>query len=66
MGRKSIFLINAIIFINSFGLMMIYFIVFSGIAASLASIRSSTKTEFYCQRYLYVIVVGLFSLPFCL
>lgn len=53
-------------FINSFGLMLIYFIVFSGIAASLASLSSETKDQFYCKRWIYVLVVGVLCLPFVL
>ena len=35
LGRASIFIVNLLVFINSFGLIIVYFIVFSGIAESL-------------------------------
>ena len=37
MGRKSIFIINSIVFVGAFQLMMIYFIVIGDILASFAS-----------------------------
>mmetsp|Transcript_25827 Transcript_25827/g.25105 ORF Transcript_25827/g.25105 Transcript_25827/m.25105 type:complete len:87 (+) Transcript_25827:292-552(+) len=64
MGRSSIILINSIIYISSFGLMMIYFIVFSGISVSLATYISDSTDKFYEKRYFYVIIVGAIAFPF--
>jgi amino acid permease len=68
-GRKSIFIINFIIFFNSFGLMMIYFIVFSGIASSLVKIGisdSENATKFYAEPKIYVLFIALLCAPLCL
>lgn len=66
MGRKSIFLINGMIFVSSFGLMMIYFIVFGDISASIAAENLKNPDSFVCKRAFYVIIIATFILPLIL
>ena len=62
-GRKSIFILNGIIFVSSFGLMMIYFIVFGDIASSIAEENMSNKKSFFCTRAFYIIIISIALLP---
>jgi amino acid permease len=67
-GRVSIFIINFIIFFNSFGLMMVYFITFSGIAQSfvLIGIKDPSHLDmFYCKKWFYVLIIAAAAFPLC-
>lgn len=64
-GRKSIFLVAVTQAINSFGLMMIYFIVFSDTAAQLVGGFTGTilGEVWYSSRWFYVICLGVGLAP---
>lgn len=62
--RNSIFVISAIIIFNSFGLMLIYFILFGDTLAGLViNMSSVTKDDFMGQRAAYVIIITALLLP---
>lgn len=63
-GRISIFVINFIIFFAGFGLIMLYFIVFSGIAMSIMIQSLPDKVDmFYCKKPFWVLVIALLATP---
>jgi amino acid permease len=68
--RTSIFYICAIIIMNSFGLMLIYFIVFGDTLSSLMINLSKTDSidvdSFFGQRKAYVIILGAMLTPLIL
>ena len=69
LGRSSIFLLASILIINSFGLCMIYFIVFGDTAGQLAA--SFTDNEvldsvWYTSRWCYSVPLSVVLLPICL
>jgi len=75
LGRKSIFFIAAIISIMSFGLMMIYFIVFGDIFASIISQVSfdgscdpagNGNDSIWTKRATYAVILGLMLTPLVL
>ena len=67
MGVFSIYFISTVILISGFGCIMIYFIVFSNISASLAQQAYPEGTEnFLTDRTLYVIALAALMLPICL
>lgn len=62
--RNSIFFISAILIFNSFGLMLIYFIVFGDTMASLVLNLSGLSDEnFFCNRAAYVIIITILLTP---
>ena len=67
MGRASIFWISAIIAMLSFGLMMIYFIVFSQICRSIVlqlAFSNDVKTKnFFASQTFYVLLLASGLLP---
>lgn len=67
-GRNSIFYIAAIQLINSFGLMMIYFIVFGDTAGQLIGGFNGYQLGdvWYSSRYFYVIFLGSALIPIVL
>ena len=66
--RTSIFYICSIIILNSFGLMLIYFIVFGDTLSSLIKNLNSSvdKDNFFGQRKAYVIILGTVLIPLIL
>ena len=67
MGTISIYLISFIILLSGFGCIMIYFIVFSNIAASLAENAYNDDTDnMLTHRTIYVLILALLMLPICL
>ena len=69
MGRKSIFLLASILIINSFGLCMIYFIVFGDTAGQLAASFVDGETLdsiWYTSRWCYSVPLAAVLLPICL
>lgn len=64
MGRASIYIISTIILLSGIGCIMIYFIVFGDISASLA--LQAASDGFYTQRWFYVLILAIAMLPFCL
>lgn len=66
LGRKSIFMINIMIFVNSFGLMMIYFIVFGNIAASIAQAGSPDASMFFVSKQFFILIISICILPLAL
>jgi amino acid permease len=65
-GRKSVFILNGIISISSFGLMMIYFIVFGDIAASITKENMDNPNNFICTRAFFVLIISTALLPLIL
>jgi amino acid permease len=65
MGRKSIFWISTIIFVQSLGLISIYFIVFSNISQSLISqtFFEGKNENIFCKKEFYVIILALGLFP---
>ena len=66
-GRPSIFWISLTISVLCFGLMMIYFIIFSDIAKSLAQQmmgEGPDTTKFFASKTCYVLVLAFMTLPF--
>ena len=63
LGRKSVFLINVIVFIGCFQLMILYFIIIGDILASFASQILNELDTFRTSRACYVIIVGIMLLP---
>lgn len=63
--RNSIFYICTIIILNSFGLMLIYFIVFGDTLSSLMQNLSNSVDEnsFFGQRKAYVIILATLLIP---
>jgi len=59
-GRKSIFMISGITAILSFGLMMIYFIVFGDICKSMMQqiFFEEDSKSFLCTRTCYIMILG--------
>ena len=60
-GRSSIYWISAIIVLCSFGLMMIYFIVFGDISKSLVSqliFNSSKEENFFTTKEFYILILA--------
>lgn len=66
LGRKSIFLINSIIFLSCFGLMMIYFIVFGNISASIVADIFTSPPDFFLAKPLYILIISVCILPLIL
>jgi len=67
MGKASIYIIAVINFTSGIGCMMIYFIVFGDISASLAKSAYPTDIEnILTKRFIYVIGIAIVMLPFCL
>jgi amino acid permease len=64
LGRKSVFIINAIVFIGCFQLMILYFIIIGDILSSFASQILNQKDTFLTTRPLYVVLVGFILSPF--
>jgi len=67
-GRKSIYLISFIIWIASTGLMMVYFIVFGDISASIVRQvaypnKQETFENVWVSRWPYVLMIGLLLVP---
>ena len=68
-GRKSIFLLASIFIINSFGLCMIYFIVFGDTAGQLAASFADDETLdsiWYTKRWFYSVPLAVILLPLVL
>ena len=63
LGRKSVFLINVIVFIGCFQLMILYFIIIGDILASFASQILNELDTFRTSRACYVILVGIMLFP---
>ncbi len=65
LGRSSIFMVGTIQLVNSFGLMMIYFIVFSDTTGQLVgSFNGYALGEiWYSSRYFYVLILGAVLTP---
>jgi len=59
-GRKSIYWISGIIVLCSFGLMMIYFIVFGDISRSLVSqlVFNSAEDNFFTSKEFYILILA--------
>ena len=67
MGTASIYIISMLNVVSNLGCMMIYFIVFGDISASLAKQMYDLDTEnILTSRFIHVIWVGLVMLPICL
>ena len=66
--RNSIFLICSIIILNSFGLMLVYFIVFGDTLSSVVMNLNSnvTSDDFFGKRMAYVIILSLSLCPLIL
>lgn len=65
MGVASIYMISMLILVAGVGCIMIYFIVFSEISASLGA-QATDKEHFLAERNLYIVLLGVFMLPICL
>ena len=65
LGRKSIFMVSAMISILSFGLMMIYFIIFADISVSLISqlFYNGLKNGIVTERAFYAVILGIMMFP---
>jgi amino acid permease len=65
LGRKSIFMVSIMISVLSFGLMMIYFIIFADISLSLVSqiFYNGAKHGVLTSRAFYAIILGLLMFP---
>lgn len=69
MGRPSIFVLASVFIINSFGLCMIYFIVFGDtLGTMMASFYDNTDLgdEWYTSRWCYSVPLAALLLPLCL
>jgi len=66
-GRKSIFLVAGTQIFFSFGLMIIYFIVFGDTAAQVVGGFTNTLLgeSWYCSRWFYVVIVAAALAPVC-
>ena len=62
-GRKSVFIINAIVFIGCFQLMILYFMIIGDILASFARQILNELNTFRTSRACYVIIVGVMLFP---
>ena len=62
-GRKSVFIINAIVFIGCFQLMILYFMIIGDILASFARQILNELDTFRTSRACYVIIVGVMLFP---
>ena len=63
MGRCSIYLVSVMQLISSFGLMMIYFIVFGDTFASISRQLITSKDNFWTSRVCYVMFLGALLTP---
>ena len=63
LGRKSVFIINAIVFIGCFQLMILYFMIIGDILASFARQILNELDTFRTSRACYVIIVGIMLFP---
>ena len=65
LGRKSIFMVSTMISVLSFGLMMIYFIIFADISLSLVSqiFYGGAKHGILTSRAFYAIILGVMMFP---
>ena len=70
--RKSIFAISLILFINSFGLVMVYFMIFGNTIGSILgstvggvkSVDTTISGEYFLyQRTLYILILAIALLP---
>mmetsp|Transcript_23302 Transcript_23302/g.31146 ORF Transcript_23302/g.31146 Transcript_23302/m.31146 type:complete len:155 (-) Transcript_23302:869-1333(-) len=67
MGVASIYLISFLVLISGIGCIMIYFIVFSNISASLAESVYEPGTEnVLTDRTIYVVLLAFLMLPLCM
>lgn len=60
LGRNSIFMVGLAQFINSFGLMLVYFIVFGDTSAQLVAnvANEGVMDIWWCERFFYVLVLA--------
>ena len=67
MGVASIYLISSLVLISGIGCIMIYFIVFSNISASLAeSALGPDSKSFLTERTVYVVLLAILMFPLCM
>ena len=67
-GRPAIFVIAGICLLNSFGLMMIYFIVFSDTTGQLVGsfVGLELNDVYYTSRYFYALILAALLIPIIL
>ena len=67
MKRPSIFMISGILNVNSLGLVMVYFIVYSNtIQSVVADLTDLPEDSFWVGRTFWVLVLAVLILPVCL
>jgi amino acid permease len=64
-GRNAIYMISSIQFLNSFGLMLVYFILFGDTSAQLVAnvFNDGNMTIWWCERFFYVLLLGAVLMP---
>lgn len=71
-NRTSIFMISSILMLNSFGLVMVYFIVFSRIMASICGDALGVKTDdtglvhYLATKQFWVLALAVLMMPIIL
>ena len=67
MRRPSIFLISSILFLNSLGLVMVYFIVYGKtIVSVMKDLTTLSDDSIWVSRAFWVLVLAFLILPICL
>ena len=67
MKRKSIFIISSVLTLNSLGLVMAYYIVYSTTILSVVTDLADLKDgDFFAYRSVWVLLLAILVLPICL
>jgi len=67
MGRKSIFILSIILALNSFGMVMVYFIVYGNtIQSVIIDLTTLTEDDIIGGKQFWIIILSVFLLPVCM